>query len=148
MSEVVTKSKWTFRLAKPEDAEEFSKWAAENDQIDQKDLLAGTKAVNPTVLTFVVEDRDGKIITFAPFYLNAVLAHLGFNPEARASEKMKGLQTMLDGVAAFFVQFGVREILTMSKPEYGVAQWALTHGFEAEPRQLLKFDLNKAMKEA
>ena len=148
MSEVLSKSNWVFRLAVPDDAEAFSRWAAENDQIDQKDLLAGTKAVNPTVLTFAVEDGDGKVVAFAPFYLNAALAHLGFNPEARASEKMKALQTMLDGAAAFFVQFGVREILTLSKPEYGVAQWALTHGFESEPRQLLKYDLNRAMKEA
>ena len=147
MSEVAIKSNWTFRLAKPEDAEAFSKWAAENDQIDQKDLLAGTKAANPTVLTFAVEDGEGKVVAFAPFYLNAALAHLGFNPEARASEKMTALQMMLDGAAAFFVQFGVREILTLSKSEYGVAQWALTHGFESESRQLLKFDLNRAMKE-
>ena len=140
-------SEWKFRLAEPADAEAFSRWAATNPQIDQKDLLAGMGKNNPTVLFFVA-DHKGVAISFAPVYLSATLAHLAFNPDARASEKMQSLNVLTDGVSALMVQYGVREITTLSKEDYGVAKWAVANGFEKEDRQLFKLDLNKILAEA
>jgi hypothetical protein len=137
---------WKFRLAHPDDAEEFARWTTENPQIDPKDAWSGLKRNNPTVLTFVAE-KDGKAIAFAPIYLSAVLAHLAFNTDARASEKLQALDVLKDGTMAFLVQYGIREIQTMSEPEYGVAKWALAHGFEQDPRSLFRLDVNKEMAE-
>ena len=137
-------SGWNFRLAEPADAEAFSKWAAENPQVEPRDLLAGMGKTNPTVLVFVAE-KDGQAIAFAPIFLSAVLAHMGFSPEARATEKIQAMSVLKDGVMAFMVQFGIREIQTLSKPEYGIAKWALGHGFEQDERSLFRLDLNKEM---
>jgi len=139
-------SGWKFRLAEPADAEAFAHWTTENPQIDPKDAWSGLNRTNPTVLTFVAE-HDGKAVAFAPIYLSAVLAHLAFNPEARASEKMQALDVLKDGTMGFLVQYGIREIQTMSEPEYGVAKWALAHGFEQDPRSLFRLDVNKEMAE-
>lgn len=138
---------WQFRLAEPTDAEAVSKFVAENPQIDPKDVLNGMKKNQPTVLWFVAED-DGVVVAAAPVFLSAVLAHLAFNPDARASEKMQAMNVLKDGVTAFMVQFGIREIQTLSLPEYGVAKWAVGHGFEQDPRLLFRLDLNKEMVEA
>jgi hypothetical protein len=139
-------AKWEFRLAKPEDAEAFSRWAATNPHIEQKDLLAGMQKNNPTVLTFTVT-KDEVPVIFAPVYLSATLAHLGLNPETEGTDKLRGLQMLLDGVAALMAQVGVREIITLSKKEYGVAKWALAHEFEQEERELFKFKIIKEAEE-
>jgi hypothetical protein len=145
MSEIVEKApEWNFRLAGATDAEAFTKWAFENPQIDRADIWAATKKKNPTVVFFAVE-KDGVVQTFAPFYAQMILAHLGFNPDAGAEDRKHALQVMLDGASAFAVQYGIREIVTLSKEEYPVAQWAMKNGFDLEPRQVLKLDLNKAM---
>ena len=136
---------YTFRLAVPDDATAFAAWAAENPQIDPKDLEAGLKRTNPTVVTFAVCDAGGKVILFAPVYAVMNLAFIGFNPEARASEKVRALETLLNGAAAFAVQFGVREINTLTKTGYGVAKWAAANGFVADDRELFRYDINKAM---
>jgi len=94
-------SGWKFRLAEPADAEAFAHWTTENPQIDPKDAWSGLNRTNPTVLTFVAE-HDGKAVAFAPIYLSAVLAHLAFNPEARASEKMQALDVLKDEPWAFW----------------------------------------------
>jgi hypothetical protein len=138
---------WGFRLAEKRDAEAFAVWAANNPLIDQKDLIAGMKKTNPTVLTFVVE-KDGTPVLFTPVYLSAVIAHLGFNPESRVSEKVKAMEVMKDGLAAFYIQYSLREIATLSKPDYGVAKWAMVNGFTQEPRNLFVLDLNREMTEA
>jgi len=137
-------SEWTFRLAQPTDAEAFSKWTGENTQIDDADKLAATKKNNPTVLWFAVE-KDGVVQVFAPFYLQMAMPHLGFNPEAEWRDRLQGMQTLIDGMSAFAVQYGIREIITLSNEDYPVAQWAVKHGFDLEPRQLLKLDLNKTL---
>jgi hypothetical protein len=137
-------SEWKFTLAQPSHAEAFASWAAQNGHIDQADLIAGTKTANPTVLVFAVE-KDGVAIAFAPVYLSATLAHLGFNPDAEGRDKLRAMQMLTDGVSAMMVQYGIREIITLSKPEYPVAAWAVKHDFVFEPRQLLKLDLNKLM---
>ena len=136
---------YKFRLAEPADAPFFAKWAAENPQIDPADIDAGLQKNNPTSTTFAVENEKGEVVAFAPFYCQFALAHLGFNPDARAAEKMIALNTMLDGAMAFAVQFGIREIVTLSKPDYGVAKWATEHGFDCDDRQQFKFDINKVL---
>jgi hypothetical protein len=140
-------SEWKFRLAEPADAADFSKWAAENTQVDPKDLWAGTKKKNPTVIFYAVE-KDGVVVAFAPVYLQLTVAHLGFNPAAEGKDKLRALQMLTDGVSAIGVQYGIREITTLSKEDYPVAQWAIKHGFELEPRQLLKLDMNKVLEVA
>lgn len=137
---------WKFRLAEPSDAEAFSRWSAENPQIDAADLLAGTKEKNPTVLFFVVE-KEGVVVSFAPLYLQFALPHLGFNPEADGKDKLTALQMLIDGVSGIAVQYGLREIVTLSKPEYPVARWALKHGFEMDSRQQFKMDLNHTLEQ-
>lgn len=140
----MSESKWNFRLAEPKDAEDFSRWAATNGQIDPKDLLSGMQKNNPTVQFFVVE-KDGVPITFAPVYVAAMLAHLGINPDARGADVLKSLDVLTDGVMAFMVQFGVREINTLTKPAYGMAKWAARHGFEQDDRLVYRLDINKQM---
>lgn len=137
-------SEWRFRLAEPADAEAFSRWAVENPQIDRKDIEAGLKKNNPTSVMFAVE-KDGVVVAFAPFYCQMTLAHLGFNPDAQVTEKLKALEVMLDGAIAWAVQYGVREITTLSREDYGVAKWAVAHGFEMDPRQQFKLDINKLL---
>lgn len=144
MSEVATNPNWNFRLAESKDAESFAKWAAENVKIDPKDLISGMKKTNPTVLFFVAE-KDGVPVAFAPVYLTAMLAHLGINPEAVPADIGQALEVLTDGVMGFMVQFGVREIQTLTKPAYGLAQWAEAHGFKADERILYKLDINKQM---
>ena len=135
---------WKFRLAEPADAEAFSVWASQNPQIDPKDLISGLKKTNPTVLTFAAE-KDGVVVAFAPVFLSAVVAHLGFNPEARASEKLQALSVLKAGLEAFYVQYGIRSIETLSKPDYGVAKWAMKNNFELQHRNLFVLNLNKEM---
>ena len=138
-------SEWRFRLAEPTDAEAFSRWSLENDQVDRADIEAGRRKNNPTVVFFAVE-KDGVVQAFAPLYCQMTLAHLGFNPEAEGKDKLRAMQMLIDGVSAFAVQYGVHEITTLSKEEYPVAQWAMKHDFELDSRQLFRLDLNKILK--
>ena len=137
-------SEWKFRLAEPADAEAFIQWRHANPQIDLADTLAAQKKNNPTVVIFAVE-KDGVVQAFAPLYAQMVLAHLVFNPDAAGRDKLKAMKALINGVSAFAVQYGVREIVTLSKEEYPVAQWAMKHGFDMEPRQIFKLDLNKVL---
>jgi hypothetical protein len=141
-------SEMKFRLAVPTDAEAFSRWVIDNPQIDPKDVEAAQKKNNPTVLYFAVENSDGVVVMFAPFYLQLTLAHLGFNPATDAEERKHAMAAMLDGVIAFGVQYGIREFTTVSQEKYPVARWALAHGFSQEPRQLFKFDVNRVLEVA
>jgi hypothetical protein len=140
-------STWVFRGAVPEDAAAFAAWVENNPQIEPRDVAAAAKKHNPSVVYFVAE-KDGVAVAFAPVFLSVVLAHLGFNPASRASEKLQAMDVLKDGVMAFMVQFGIREIQTLSKPEYGIAKWALAHGFEQDDRSLFRLDVNKEMVEA
>lgn len=135
---------WVFRLAVPSDAESFAKWASENPQVDAEDLLAGTKTKNPTALMFAAE-KDGVVVAFGPVYMMAMLSHLGFNPDAEDKDKLRALQIMIDGVSAFAVQYGIREIGTLSKKQYPIARWAVKHGFEEDERQVFRLKLNEIL---
>jgi|SRR5579864_6717311 len=134
-----------FRLAEPADAEAFKSWVSASPEIDPRDVKAAAKKQNPSVLYFVAESPAGKVVAFAPVYVQYALAHLAFNPKANADERRQAMETLLNGVMAFAVQDGIREIVTLSKEEYPVAKWAMQHGFDLEPRQLLKFDINKVL---
>lgn len=137
-------SGWNFRLAEPADAPAFSKWVAENEHIDDADKLAATHDQNPTVLWFVAE-KDGKPVGFAPVYLQGKVPHLGFDPESSADDRKAAMTVLMDGVSAFMVQYGVREIMTLSKERYPIARWALQNGFDQDTRQVFTLDLNKQM---
>lgn len=141
-------SDWTWRLAELKDAKDFATWAAHNPQIEQHDLIAALGAKNPTVVYIAVENPEGKIILFAPFYFQLTLPFIGFNPDAEPKEKLKAMEVLTDGASAFAVQYGVREITTLSKEEYPVAKWGLKHGFRLEDRQTLTLDINKILDEA
>ena len=137
-------SEWKFRGAEPADAEAFAKWIENNPLIDPKDVTAAAKKNQPTVLYFVVE-KDGVPVAFAPIYVQLAVAHMAFDPDADGRDKLEAMQRLLNGTAMFATQFGIREIVTLSKEKYPVAKWAVKHGFDLEPRQLLKFDINKVL---
>jgi hypothetical protein len=137
-------SVWEFRLAGPDDAAAFSKWIGENQQIPDADKLAALKTNNPTILWFV-ETKDGVAQTFAPVYLQFAVPHLGFNPDADSRDIAEGMQRLTDGIAGFAVQFGIREIVTLSEEKLPMARWAMKHDFDLEKRQTLKLNLNKVM---
>ena len=133
-----------FRLAKPEDATAFAEWVANNPQIDARDIQAAQSKTNPTVLYFVAT-KDDVPVAFAPLHCVAMLDHLAFNPESEGRDRLKALQTLIDGCTAFFVQLGIREIQTLTKEEYPVGAWALKHGFEKDDRETFRMDINKLM---
>lgn len=137
-------SEWAFRWAEPTDAEAFARWVTENPQIDWADANASLGVVNPTVMFFVATE-DGVPRGFAPIYWSAVLGYLGFDPQSDGKTRLRALQVLKDGVMALLVQYGVREIQTLSEPQYGIAKWALEHGFTQEPRKLFRLDVNKEM---
>lgn len=135
---------YKFRLAEEKDAAAISRWVAENNQIDPKDVQLGLKKNNPAAVYFVVErEQDGALIAFAPLVFVLHLCHLAFASESRASERLQAMQTMLDGAKKFAADFGVHRIQTLTLPEYGVAKWALAHEFIADDRVLLTLDIPK-----
>lgn len=134
-----------FRLAEPRDAEAFSRWVSESQQVDAGDVKAASTKQNPTTLFFAVEDETGEVVAFAPFYCQLALGYLAFNPAKNAAARKQALRTMLDGVMAFAVKMGLREITTLSKENYPVAKWAMDNGFEVDARQTFKFDINKVL---
>ena len=138
-------SGWKFRLAEASDAEAFTAWLVSNPQIDPKDVAAAQKAKNPTTVYFAVENPDGIVVTFAPVYMQMTIPHLVLNPETTADDRKKSLQVLLDGLMAFAVQFDIREITMLSLEQYPMAQWALNHGFDVDPRQFFKFDINRVL---
>jgi hypothetical protein len=134
---------WKFRLAEPRDSESFAKWVNGNPLIAAEDVEAAKKENNPTVVFFVVENPDGVAVGFAPVYAQGVISHLAFSPESTPAERKVALQLGLNGIMAFFAQYGIREIAMISKEDYPVAKWAVSQGFEAEPRQLFRLDMVK-----
>jgi len=135
-------SEYTFRLAEAKDAPAISQWVSENNQIDPKDKQLGFTQTSPMAVYFIVE-RDGKLIAYAPLLFVLHLCHLAFAPDSRASERMHAMQTLLDGAKEFAVEAGVHRIQTLTLPDYGVAKWALDHGFVADDRVLLTLDIPK-----
>lgn len=135
---------WSFRLAEPADAPAFAKWVAENPQIDPQDVNAALKENNPTVLYFCAT-KDGVPVAFAPLFCSMTLAHLAFDPASEGRDRLRAMKTLIEGVTAFAVQYGIREITTLTREEYPVGAWALKHGFDKDSRELFRLDINKQM---
>lgn len=130
--------KVSFRFAEARDSAEFSKWALENDKIPRKDILATLKDNNPTTVTFVIEN-EGVPVLFAPVYCLMNLAYLGFNPEAAAKDRLQALEALQAVLSSFAIKHGVHEITVQTSKDYPVAQWALKHEFNEEPRTTFKY---------
>lgn len=137
-------SEWTFRGALPEDANLFADWVRNNPQIDPGDVQRTIQGNNPTCVTFVA-CLDGKPVAFVPVYAVAMIAHLGFDLDARASAKMQAMPVLLDGITSFFIQYGIRELAVLTREDYGIAKWAAAHGFEKDGRELFRLDINKLL---
>ena len=137
-------AEWTYRGATADDASLFADWVRSNPQIDLGDVQRTIKGNNPTCV-FMVACCDGVPVAFAPVYCQMHLAHLAFAPEARASQKLKALKGLLDFATAFAVQFGIREITTLSRESYPMGQVALHAGFEKDSRELFRFEINKVL---
>jgi len=136
--ETIKQDGLTYRWAQPSDAEAFSKWSSENGKIPHKDILASMSANNPTCVYFVIE-KDGVPILFAPFYVQMILAFLGFNPEAGRKDRIDALAKMQEITSKFAEKHGIREIAVQTSPEYPVAKWAVKNGFNEEPRKTFKY---------
>jgi hypothetical protein len=136
---------WQFRLAGPDDAEAFTRWTLSNPLIDPRDIEAGKKKNNPTVVYFAVENSDGVVMGFTPVYLQMTLAHLVLNPDVSSEEIKRTLKMGLDGVVAFAASYGIHELTMLSRAEYPVAKWAMRQGFELDPRQFFKLDIGKSL---
>lgn len=131
-----------FRFAEEKDSEAFAKWAVENPQIPQRDMLASLKSNNPTCVTLVVE-KDGVPVLFAPIYCQINVAFLGFNPELEGKIRLQAMEAMQKCIAAFATLHGVREITVQTAKDYPVAKWAVKHGFKPEARQTFKFHIDE-----
>jgi len=127
-----------FRLADEHDSQPFADWIGQSTQIPVEDVKASLKENNPTSVTLVIEDGQGKPILFAPTYCIAMLGFLGFNPDSGALERARALEVLRGTLQAFWKQFGVLEVAVLTKEDYPVAQWAAKHGFETETRQLMR----------
>jgi len=135
---------WDCVLATPEMASDFVKWA-QNPMIDPKDRADGTKKRNPTNLVFAIT-KDGHPVSFASVSAAVLLHFLVFAPESPAADRKHSMAMLTDAVSHFAVSMGIREILTLSKEKYKVAQHALkTLGFDLDTRQVLRLDLNKTL---
>lgn len=131
------------RFAGPQDAENFSRWAANNRFVDPGDIRDSLKASNPTSTVLVVE-KNGIPILFAPFYATIVLAYLGFNPETdNAKDRVTALEIMKKAMMLFAELHGVREILTYTSADQQVAQWAEKHEFRPESRTAYRLKFSK-----
>lgn len=142
MSDLQAPKQLTVRLAEPKDAEPFARWAAENKDIPQQDVIAGMAQTNPTSVVLVIEE-DGVPILYCPIYCALTIAYLGFNPDADHKQRLKAMEAMQKAISGFAWMHGVREIITYSKEEYAVAKWATKHGFTLEPRQAFKLQLKE-----
>ena len=132
----------TARLAGPQDAEPLAKWALSNELIDMEDIKSSMIEENPTTVVLVVE-QDGKVLLYAPIYCTMTLAFLAFNPEDTRRQKMEALAKMKDAISRFSLIHGVKELITYSKEEYGVAKWAVKNGFIPEDRTAFKLKMTE-----
>lgn len=126
-----------FRWATAADTEKFTLWAIKNRQIPVDDIKRAMKENNPTSTVLVVTLHDEPIL-FVPLYLVARIAFLGFNPESSAEQRLAAMEMMLLAVKAFAATWSISEINTLTKSGYPVAQWAESHGFKAENRELFE----------
>lgn len=138
------KGEWTYRIATPEDAPAFAEWVQANPQINPKDIQRTMKGNNPTTI-FLVACCDGQPVVFAPMYAQMHLAGLVFSPAAEGKQKLKALRGLLDFAMGIAVQFGVREITTLTRESYAMGKFAQHVGFEKDARELFCLDINKVL---
>jgi hypothetical protein len=131
---------FTFRFAEAGDAESFTRWVADNPQIDRGDTLAATKEQNPTT-TYLVVEHEGKPVMFLPAYLVMRIGYLGFDPETDAETRKGAMEFMLQALKALAETFHVSTIDVLTKSGYPVAEWARAHGFDPDPRELFRLNL-------
>lgn len=131
----------TVRLARPEDAESFAAWAAENQAISTEDLQEFSK--HATAVTFVVE-ADGKPIFYFPVYAICKLGFLGFNPEADTRERLAALDSGMEALRDFARSFGISEVqfTTTADESYPMLRWCQKHGFRPVDRQHFRLEVN------
>lgn len=132
--------KTTVRLAKPEDAEAFSRWAVENTAIPTSDLEEFSK--HPTAVTFVVE-VDGKPVFYFPVWALAKLGFLGFNPQADARERLAALNAGMEALQNFARNFGISEVQFTSTADeaYPMLRWCKKRGFEPVDKQHYRLEV-------
>ena len=132
----------TVRVAQASDSEQFAQWIADSTHIPSEDVQDSLKESNPTSITLVIEE-NGKTILFAPTYAIALLGFIGFNPETDLRERVRALDAIKRAAQAFWGMYGVTEIATLTMEHYPIAQWALKHGFELDPRQIVKLKMKR-----
>ena len=132
---------YALRLAIPQDAKAFADITAADilaRRVDMREVVAAKKATNPTVLTFVVE-KDGVPVVFAPIYLVAQLAHMGFAPESSYSDRKEAMKALLNGVSAFMAENGVMELGALCPEGHPVKAWGIANGYTADDRVYLSY---------
>lgn len=129
------------RFAKPEDAQAFSNWAARNPQISRDDILAASKAENPTT-TFLVVEEDGEPVFFVPVFLTMRIGYLGFKPGSSKDTREAAMEKMLEFIRALAGLYSINTVDTLTRSGIPVAEWARAHGFHADPRELFQLRVN------
>ena len=137
-------SEYTFRLCEQKDAAWMTK-ALENPQIGLKEVRAGSQEYSPSVF-YVMVERKGIPVVFAPIVTQWTFAHLGFSEESSADERKIALEKLVVGVVEKAFNANVRMLTALTLPEFPVARFAVDQlGFEWEPRKLIYFDINKLL---
>jgi len=130
----------TVRAMRPEDEESFAKWAVENTAIPTEDLQEFGK--HATAVTFVVE-VDDKPVFYFPVWAICKLGFLGFNPEARASERLVALDAGMEALQNFARAFGISEVQFTSTADesYPMLRWCSKHGFRPVDKQHFRLEV-------
>lgn len=128
-------------LETPEEISQLAEFIGKNPDIPLDDVN-GLKA-SPSSVVLMVSDDEGKVLLMLPWYPLFVVPFFGFNPEANPRERIKAMNAALPIIEAAAKRFGIAHIAGMTRPEYGIAQWAMKHGFEPDQRQAFVKTLEK-----
>jgi len=109
----------------------LASWVASHPDIPQSDIRLGSK----NSLTLVAL-KDGVPILFVPLVLALQIAHLGFAPESPKEDRLEAMEAMLEEISGIALARQIGLVQTLSSEHYGVARWAVDHGFEADQRTL------------
>lgn len=131
----------TVRLARPEDAESFTKWATENQAIPTEDLQEFGK--HATAVTFVVEVA-GKPVFYFPVWAICKLGFLGFNPQADARERLAALDVGMEALQNFAREFHISEVQFTSTADesYPMLRWCEKRGFVPVDKRHFRLEVN------
>ena len=123
------------RNAKPEDAQEYAKWAPFTEDAC---LDAGVLAY-PTTRTLVA--HAGKPLVYLPVQLAAMLESVAVSPDASPLEIAESYRQLVKSVVFAMNSQGVREIYFLSKHPT-VIKMATDNGFEVVPLTCLRLKLD------